>query len=281
MLGSYLVHWLNSLQRPILRGSRRTNNMWGPLIGAGIGAATSYFNNRNNNRRAGQIDQQLAGIPAYGQQAYQPFINQGQQAQGQLSPLYQQMAQDPSAYLNQLMQGYQSSPGYQFQRDSALGAARNSAAQGGFSGTGYDQRQQATLANGLASQDMQQYMQNLFRTQDAGISGQQQMADKGYLASGNLADYLGNAQSMRARLGYAQNKQRAAGDDAMGNAFGGIFGAGMQGLGQVGANRDAQNMARIDAAGKAKMGDKYNQSQHGYNQDRDGSWLSTIFGGYK
>jgi hypothetical protein len=238
--------------------------VWGPLIGAGIGLATSLLNNRNSNRRAGQVDQQLAGVPQFGRDAYQPFINRGMQAQDQAADTYQQMQQNPTSFVDQIMQSYKPSQGYQFRQKNALGAARNSAAQGGFTGTSYDQMQQAELANGLLGQDQQQYLQNILGVQGTGLAGQQHLGDMGYNASGNLADYLGNAQGMRAQLGASQNQQRGLNESGLGAAFGQFAGAGMQGLGGIGARRDAENRARTPKG-----------------QSFDPSWLSTLFGGYK
>ncbi len=208
--------------------------MFGPLLGAGIGLATSLFNNRNSNRRDPAVDNLLQQIPQFGREGYQPYIDRGNQAQDLASGAYNRMAQDPTAFVEQIMQSYKPSQGYQFRRKNALNAAQNSAASGGFSGTGYDQMNQGALADDLASQDMQQYLQNILGVQGAGIAGQQHQADQGYLASGNLADYLGNAYGARAGAKLGQNRQRGLNDANTGGAFGNFANAGLETLGSGG-----------------------------------------------
>ncbi len=249
--------------------------VWGPLISAGVGLATSLLNNRNSNNRAGQIDQQLAGVPQFGREGYQPFINRGMQAQDQASSTYQQMQQNPISFVDQIMQSYKPSQGYQFRQKNALGAARNSAAQGGFSGTSYDQQQQAGLADNLASQDIQQYLQNVLGVQRTGLEGQQHLGDQGFLASSNLADYLGNAQGLRASLGSGANAQRSANEAGLGSAFNQFANVGMQGLGGIGARRDAARQAGMQQAMRNNPG------MQPFNPATDSSWLSTLFGGFK
>ncbi len=230
--------------------------------------AGSYLNNRNSNKRMGGEDALMQQIPEYGRQGYQPFINRGMQAQDQASNAYQQMLANPNAFLEQLQSGYQPSQGYQYRRQNAMGAARNSAAQGGFSGTGYDQMQQGAMADGLLSQDMQQYLQNVLGIQNTGLQGQQHIGDMGYNASGNLADYLGNTAGNRAFLRSGQNRQRGLNDAGMMESFNQFAGQGLKGLGQMGADRDAATQAGM-------------KPPRIYNQGNDGSWLTTVFGGFK
>ena len=51
------------------------------------------------------------------------------------------MANDPNGYYNQLLQGYQPSAGYQYQENKLNQLGHNTAAAGGYAGTGGDFQQ--------------------------------------------------------------------------------------------------------------------------------------------
>jgi hypothetical protein len=160
----------------------------------------------------------LNQIPGVGRQYHEPFIQQGQEAQGKTRPLYEQMAQDPNAFLNALMEGYTPSRGYQT-REKVLGQAlRNSAAQGGYAGTPFAQREQGELINDLLGSDQQQYLSNLMGIQGQGLGGLEGMVGRGYASSGNLADYIGNALGQQGALAFQGQAQQNQGKyDTMAN----------------------------------------------------------------
>ncbi len=183
----------------------------------------------------------LDQIPGVGRQYHDPFIQQGQQAQSQASPIYEQMAQDPTAFLNALMEGYTPSKGYQTREKVLSQAMRNSAAQGGYAGSPYAQREQGELINDLMGSDQQQFLGNLMGIQGQGLGGLEGMIGRGYQSSGNLADYIGNALGNQGALAYQgqsqmnqgkydtmANRSRLWGDiiKAMGSAAGGGGGGG-------------------------------------------------------
>jgi hypothetical protein len=72
---------------------------------------------------------QISGVA---HEAYDPFIQRGQEAGGIMSEQFGQMSQDPTAFINALMQGYKPSEGYQFQEGEMGRAAANTAAAGGI-----------------------------------------------------------------------------------------------------------------------------------------------------
>jgi len=172
----------------------------------------------------------LNQIPQFGREGYQPFIDQGQQAQQQLNPLYERMSQDPSAYINALMQNYSPSEGYRFKEQQMLRGAQNSAAQGGFAGTQNDQMAQADMIRGLLGGDMQQYLQNVMGAQGQGMQGLENQVGRGYESAGNLAGYLGNALGAQGGLAFQgqqqRNQNRADKRNAIFNLLGSLAGAG-------------------------------------------------------
>jgi hypothetical protein len=143
-----------------------------------------------------QANQYLGQIPGVGERYLNPFIQQGPQAQQQAQDVYgrmleqysspnvnyqnvpeeyNRMAGHPAEFLNNIMSSYSPSAGYQYKQNKMMGAARNSAASGGFAGTRYDQEQQAQLMKDLLSEDMQQYLNNVMEAKGAGLEGMERM----------------------------------------------------------------------------------------------------------
>lgn len=188
----------------------------------------------------------LNQIPGVGQKYHDPFIQSGQQAQGITQPIYQNLAQNPQAFLDALMRGYSPSEGYKYKENVLGRAMQNTAAQGGYAGTPYSQMEQGSLIRGLLGEDQQQYLQNVLGLQGQGLSGLEGMIGRGYQSSGGLADYIGNVLGSQAGLAFQgqaglnqqkydqnANKSRFWGDIAksIGAAMGGGGGGGMSGGG--------------------------------------------------
>jgi hypothetical protein len=212
--------------------------VWPALIGAAATLGSAYLNNRGRNRNAGgsqgSADSYLSQIDPMARGQFNPYIQQGNEAQGLASGKYNQMAYDPMDYINQLISGYKPSEGYKFKEQKALDAARNSAAAGGFSGTRNDQMQQGEMAQGMAGQDMQEWLSNVLGVQGAGLSGQQHVADRGYNASQNLAGMLGDALGSRSSLAYEDTKQRQGNNQGMMGGLANIIGMGANAMGNSG-----------------------------------------------
>jgi hypothetical protein len=195
----------------------------------------------------------LNQIPGLGREAYNPFIQQGQQSQQITNPIYSQMAQDPSGFLNQMMNNYSPSEGYRFKEQALSRALGNTAAAGGLSGTQGHQMEQGDMIRGLLGQDQQQYLANLLGIQGQGLQGHEGNIGRGYESAGNLAGYLGNAlgaqggmafqgvqqqnqynmDKMRNRSQFWGDIARAVGGAAGGGAFGGGGGGGQQRAGSM------------------------------------------------
>lgn len=144
------------------------------------------------------------------EQRYNPYIQQGQQAGQNVQGQYEQLTNDPGNFLNQLMSGYTPSKGFDFKKDQALQAMRNSAAAGGFSGTEADQIRQGELANSLSSQDMYDWVDRALGLYGRGLEGQQGFSNQGYNANQSLTDILGNSLNQQGGLafqGQAQHNQ--------------------------------------------------------------------------
>jgi len=233
-------------------------------IGGQIASNRANRSSRNNPSRAAEA--QLATIPGAARPYYDPYINLGHQALGNIANLnaeqrnlysdpnidrnglpnlYERMAHNPTDFMNALMERYNPSVGYRFKQQQMLDAMRNSAASGGFAGTPFNQQQQAETVQGLLGADMQQYLQNALGISQAGILGkegrlagreralqsalgsQENVANRGYNASSSLADILANVQGSRASNEYAGAQRR--GQNAQNNIGGWMaLGNGLQ-----------------------------------------------------
>jgi hypothetical protein len=189
---------------------------------------------------------QISGV---GHQYYDPYVNQGLAAGQKAQDQYDTLMNDPTGFINKLMESYKPSEGYQFQKDELTRGMGNTAAAGGFAGTNYDQMQQAQGVQGLLSKDMQQYLQNALGIYGTGLEGEQGIANQGFQASGSLADYLGSNLGQQGQLAFQGKAQQNANKTSMINslikalgmaggmgAFGGLGSLGSLAGGGFGSN---------------------------------------------
>lgn len=161
----------------------------------------------------------LNAIPQFGREAYNPFIQQGQYAQNQLTPHYEQFTHNPVDYLNQVLGQYEPSTGYQHRYQQAMKGANAAAASGGFAGNDQDQIARAKLVNSLMGEDQQQFLQNVLGIQGAGIQGLEGQVGRGFQAAGGLADYLGGSYGQLAGSASQGRAQKNASHQALMNAL--------------------------------------------------------------
>jgi hypothetical protein len=200
------------------------NKMQNTGIGAGIGgiagnALWNIFGGNENPSDAAQpyLDQMESTISPY----YKPYIENGNQLMPYMQDQYKSLINNPMGMYNQVSQGYQQSPGYQWQQEQGMNAANNAAAAGGMIGSPQHQQQAATMTQGLANQDYWNYMSNALGSSSGmfgaglnGMSGLNNMQYKtGYHASNELANSLGNSLLTQANNAYAgqQNENESEG----------------------------------------------------------------------
>lgn len=159
------------------------------------------------------------------QQGYQPYIDKGNAAGNVLTPIYEQMAQDPAAFLNALMQQYQPSKGYQYKSEQLGRELGNTAAAGGISGTPEHQRQQGELTDNLLSQDMDKFLQSLLGIFGQGVQGEQGFYNQGYQASGNKTSDLSNILGTQGTLAYKGAQQENEDNNSLMKLFSNALGA--------------------------------------------------------
>lgn len=150
-----------------------------------------------------------------------PWINRGNQAYGQYSNKLNQLLNDPTGFINNIMGQYHSSPMYHDQMQAATTAANNAAAAGGTLGTGAEQSQLMSKANQLTDQDQQQYLQNVMSAFMPGLQGMGSLTNLGaQMSDQKLKDMIQNYQD-EAGLQYQQQEDE---DRGAGGLFSSIMG---------------------------------------------------------
>lgn len=179
-----------------------------------------------NNSPMNAANQYLNQIPGVGHEGYDPYINAGQDASGKTKSAYESLMDDPSGFINSLMENYKTSEGYNFQKDLLTKELGNTAAAGGFAGTPLDQMNQGQAIQGLLSKDMQQYLQNVLGRYDKGLEGEEGVATRGYDATGKLTDILGGALNQQGGLAFQDQQQKNQNKNDLWHMFGKALGAG-------------------------------------------------------
>ena len=133
-------------------------------------------------------------------EAYDPYIQQGQDAGVDYSEQIKRMLSDPSGLMNQFGAGYKESPGFQHNVDAATQASMRAAAAGGEAGAPSVQEALAQQISGMASQDYGDYMNRVMGLYGAGVSGEGGLQQQGFQASTDLAQNLANSLMSQGNL---------------------------------------------------------------------------------
>jgi hypothetical protein len=137
-------------------------------------------------------------------QYYDPYINNGQAAMGTLNDQYSMLLNDPASMQQMLGGGYEQSPGYQYQYDSAMNAGNQQLSAGGMLGTPAAQTQMMGTAQGLANQDYWNYYNQNANLYGQGLQGTQGMFDTGYNATNQMTSGLGNMYGSQANMSFGK-----------------------------------------------------------------------------
>lgn len=195
----------------------------GALLGAGL---ANMFGDWQNP--ADQASKTIGNIPDMMKGYYQNYINAGNQALPQLQQQYGNLINNPGGQLNQMGQGFQQSPGFQFALKQALMGSGNAAAAGGMAGSPQHEQQNMGIATGMANQDYYNWLDHAQGLYGQGLQGLGGIAQMGYGASTDLGQSIANAMLQQANLQYAGAQNQNEHDQG---GLGSIFG----GLGSLGA----------------------------------------------
>lgn len=164
---------------------------------------------------------------------YEPYQQRGQEAGDLLGGIFSKYASDPAGALEELMGRYQPSSRYKLLQDRMGTAASNTAAAGGYRGSPREQFSQQQLTEGLLSDDMQRYLNNILGIQDRGIKGESDFYDKGFQSTSDIGNIFGTEGSLAFQGQREENKRGQdllkallqLGGTAAGAYFGGVPGA--------------------------------------------------------
>lgn len=196
----------------------------------------------------------LEQVPDVVDKYYQPIIDLGTSQGNAAAGTYSQMAQNPAAFIDNLMGSYNQSNYSKYQEDEMTDAASAAAAQGGYSGTQQDVKNQEEITQGLLSKDEQQYLNNLMRSINTGLGGEQQMYNLGVGASGQAANAnIGNLNT-EAGLAYKGQQNENAYNSAQTNAFLNMLGYGVgAGLNYLMPSSSGSNYSMSNSAPTSKL----------------------------
>jgi hypothetical protein len=150
----------------------------------------------------------LNKVPGTVKPYYDPYIQAGQRQLPGLENQYGQMMNDPGQFINNIGQGYQKSPGFDFALQQALQGSGNAAAAGGMAGSPQHEQQNMGLATNLANQDYNQWLQTALGQHQQGLAGSQGLYNSGMGMSDQLAQLLAGNLGSQASLSYAGGANR-------------------------------------------------------------------------
>ena len=120
------------------------------------------------------------------QQAQQPYANAGQSAIGDYQR-WLQSQQDPSKFINDQMKNYQTSDYAQNLQQQSMNAGQNAASASGLMGSTPLMQQMQSNAGQIASQDQNQWLQNVLGVNTQYGQGQQNLMTGGQNAANSLS----------------------------------------------------------------------------------------------
>jgi hypothetical protein len=189
------------------------------------------------------------------EQGFQPYMQGGEAAQAQLEALTGARGQEA------FQQAYQESPYIQFLREQGMRANLAGAAATGGLGGGNVQKELARFGQGLASQGLQQQIQNL-----QGLAGQ------GLQATQGAGQYAAGGAGQMAGLQQAQGTQALGAMQNVGNQLANLGLAGGQTAAQMAYGTGQQLASGRTRAGELLAGEISNVG-------RDVSGLASALGG--
>lgn len=164
--------------------------------------------------------QQYQNYMNQSQQAQQPYQQAGQGAIGDYQK-WLQGQQDPSKFINDQMANYQESPYAQYLQQQSMRAGQNAASADGTMGSTPMMQQMQQNAGNIASQDQNQWLQNVLGINSQYGQGQQNLMTGGQNAANQLSNMYNN---MGQRMGEAAYGQQAGKNQDFWNTIGGGLG---------------------------------------------------------
>lgn len=162
---------------------------------------------------------QLQNMTGKAENIQNPFINAGTNAIGKYQDWLTGM-QDPSKFINNLMNNYQASPWSQYQQMQAMRAGQNAASVGGLMGSTPFAQQLQQNASNIASGDMNNWLQHVLGINSQYGAGNQYLMGQGQNAANALTQLYGDMAKSMAQMAYGQ---QAGENQDMWNTIGGAM----------------------------------------------------------
>jgi hypothetical protein len=150
----------------------------------------------------------------------QPFLNAGIGAIGDYQN-WLKGQQDPTKFINNLMTGYQESPYAKYLQQQSMNAGQNAASASGLIGSTPLMQQLQQNASNIASQDQNQWLQNVLGINTQYGQGQQNLMSGGQGAANALTNMYNQVGQ---QMGEQQYNKYASKNNDLWNLIGGIGG---------------------------------------------------------
>ncbi len=193
------------------------------LFGSGLGSMLGGLFGHSEK----PYDRAMEQYEKYGnlaRQQQQPYMQAGQQA----IPQYQswlQGQQDPSSFMNNLMQNYQESPYTNYLQQQAMRAGQNSASADGTMGSSPMMLQQQQNAANISQQGMNDWLKNVLGINTQYGQGQQNLMQGGQNAANNLSQLYSNLGGQMGEAAYGSEAGRQQNTRDMWGGLGSMFGS--------------------------------------------------------
>lgn len=203
-------------------------SMMGGMNGFGsiIGGALNAFNNPYDSS-VNTLGDILGGFGKYKDEVsgnFNPYMQAGSGAIGTYQNALNQM-QDPTKFMNNIMNQYQQSPWAKFQTQQGINAANNAGSASGMLGSGAEQKELADYAQNISSRDMQQYFNNAMGINNQYLGGYGHLMDNGLNANNMYSNFLNGLMNSQANVAgakaQAQSMQGQTENQGWGDMLGG------------------------------------------------------------
>lgn len=184
-------------------------------IGGAAGLFGGLFGDSGDSYQAAMDQMQKYG--QMGADVQKPWLEAGQRGMGRYED-WLAGQKDPSGFINNMMGQYQISPYAKFQMQQGQNAANNAASASGMLGSTPFMQASQDYARNIASQDQNQWLQNVLGVNTQYGQGQQNLMQGGQNAANSLTNLYSNLGQSMGEQAYNKN---AAGKNDMWNAIGG------------------------------------------------------------
>lgn len=165
------------------------------------------------DKPANEASKYIGQIPGATSKYLNPYIEAGKGALPTLQGQYGNLLNDPGGMINKIGAGYKQSPGFKFALEKALAGGNRAFAAGGMGGSPSSSLWGMETAEGLASQDYNQFLQNALSQYGLGLAGEQNIFNTGAGTAKSMADMIAQVLAQQGAYKYqgAQANQNMGG----------------------------------------------------------------------